>query len=132
MTARDRRILMILLPIVVLIAYWFLILSPKRDDLKTSRDAQHQAEQARDQAVAQAAQLEHARQTFAADYADVVRLGKAIPTTVDAPSLLVQLDRASKGTHIDFNTVAFGARTASTVTVTATSGAAQPAGNAAA
>src|SRR3954454_23530100 len=127
---------MILLPIVVLIAYWFLILSPKRDDLKTARDAQHQAEDARDQAVAQAAQLEKSRQTFAADYAAVVRLGKAIPETVDAPSLLVQLDRASHGTHIDFDSVTFGARaqaTAPAVTTTsATQGAAQPNGNAAA
>jgi len=131
---RDRRILLFLIPIVVLIAFWFLILGPKRDDLKTARDAQHSAEAARDQAVAQAAQLEKARQTFAADYAAVVRLGKAIPDTVDSPSLLVQLDRASKGTHIDFDSVTFGERKAATVTTTSTTapGAAQPNGNAAA
>jgi hypothetical protein len=131
---RDRRILLILVPVVVLIAYWFLILGPKRDDLKTARDEQHSAEAARDQAVAQAAQLEKARQTFAADYAAVVRLGKAIPDTVDSPSLLVQLDRASKGTHIDFNSVTFGERAAATVPVATTTsqGPAQPNGNAAA
>jgi Tfp pilus assembly protein PilO len=133
---RDRRILLFLIPIVILIAYWFLILGPKRDDLKTAQDEQHAAESARDQAVAQAAQLEKARQTFAADYAAVVRLGKAIPDTVDAPSLLVQLDRASNGTHIDFNSVTFGERAAATVptttTTTATQGPAQPNGNAAA
>src|SRR3954471_23636663 len=128
--------MLILIPIVVLIAYWFLILSPKRDDLKTARDDQHSAEAARDQAVAQAAQLEKARQTFAADYAAVVRLGKAIPESVDSPSLLVQLDRASKGTHIDFNSVTFGARAAATVPTatmtTASQAPAQPGGNAAA
>jgi Tfp pilus assembly protein PilO len=138
LSERDRRILLILVPIVVLIAYWFLILSPKRDDLKTARDQQHQAEDARDQAVAQAAQLEKARETFAADYAAVVRLGKAIPESVDAPSLLVQLDRASRGTHIDFDSVTFGERaqastpTATSTTSTQTQAAAQPAGNAAA
>src|SRR3954470_21283645 len=125
---RDRRIIMIIVPIVLLIAYYFLILAPKRDDLKTARDSQHSAEAARDQAVAQAAQLEKARQTFAADYAAVVRLGKAIPETVDSPSLLVQLDRASKGTHIDFNSVTFGERATATVAVagTTTQGPAQP------
>lgn len=134
LTDRDRRILLILLPLVVLIAYWFLLLSPKRSDLSTARDEQRSAEQARDQAVAQAAQLEKARQTFAADYAAVVRLGKAIPETVDAPSLLVQLDRASNGTKIDFNSVGFGARAAATVPIaqTTTPGPAQPNGNAAA
>src|SRR4051812_7109893 len=130
---RDRRILLILVPIVVLIAYWFLLLAPKRDELKTARSEQQQAEQARDQAVAQAAQLEHARQTYAADYAELVRLGKAIPETVDAPSLLVQLDRASHGTHIDFDSVTFGARAAATAPAAAqtTQGPAQPNGNAA-
>jgi Type II secretion system (T2SS), protein M len=132
---RDRRILLILIPIVVLVAYYFLLLAPKRDDLKTARDEQHSAEAARDQAVQQAAQLEHARQTFAADYAAVVRLGKAIPDTVDSPSLLVQLDRASHGTHIDFDSVTFGARAAGAVPaapVAATQAPAQPNGNAAA
>src|SRR4051795_3703839 len=128
---RDRRILLILLPIVILIAYYFLILAPKRDDLKTARDEQHSAEAARDQAVAQAAQLERARQTFAEDYAAVVRLGKAIPDTIDSPSLLIQLDRASHGTHIDFDNVNFGGRTSTTISTAAapTQAPAQPNGN---
>jgi len=132
---RDRRILLILVPIVIVLAYWFLLLSPKRDDLKTAQDAQTAAEDARDQAVAQAAQLEKARQTFAADYAAVVKMGKAIPETIDSPSLLVQLDRASNGTHIDFNSVTFGPRSSTSVTVAqtgASSSPAQPGGNAAA
>jgi hypothetical protein len=133
MTDRDRRILLILAPVLILAAYWFLILSPKRDELKTARDTQQQAEAARDAAVAQAAQLERSRQTFAADYAAVVRLGKAIPETIDAPSLLVQLDRAANGTHIDFNSVTFGARSSGpTTSAPGATSAAQPAGNAAA
>jgi hypothetical protein len=31
-------------------------------------------------------------------YAQVVRLGKALPSSVDMPSLLVQLDAAAAGT----------------------------------
>jgi Tfp pilus assembly protein PilO len=135
LTERDRRIVMILIPIVVLLGYWFLILSPKRNDLKTAQDAQHAAESARDQAVAQANSLEHSRQTFAADYADIVQLGKAIPDTVDAPSLLIQLDRAAHGTHIDFNSVTFGGRSSATVATvtptTTTQGPPEPNGNAA-
>lgn len=134
---RDRRILLILLPVIVLLAYWFLILSPKRSDLKTAQDRQSTAEQERDAAVALAAQLEKARASFATDYAAVVRLGKAIPATIDSPSLLVQLDRAADGTHIDLSTVTFGERGAATTTTTTTTGATgtsgpQPQGNAAA
>ena len=132
---RDRRIILVLIPIVIVIAYWFLLLSPKRDDLSKARDAQHTAEQTRDSTVAQAAQLEHARTTFAADYAELVRLGKAIPASVDAPSLLVQLSKASSGTHIDFNSVTFGTRAAATAPAPVapiSQRAAQPQGNAAA
>jgi hypothetical protein len=111
---RDRRIILILIPIVVLVAYWFLLLSPKRSDLNDARDKQHQAEATRDTTVAQAAQLEKARQTFEADYAAVVRLGKAIPVFVDEPGVLLQLNKAANGTHIDFNSVTFGARAAAT------------------
>lgn len=136
LSERDRRILLMIIPVVVLVAYWFLILGPKRDDLKSARDSQRSAEAARDQAVAQAAQLEKARQTFAADYAAVVRLGKAIPESADSASLLVQLDRASNGTQIDFDSVNFGERAtalAPTATTTSTTQApAQPGGNAAA
>jgi Tfp pilus assembly protein PilO len=132
-TDRDRRILMILIPIAILLGYWFLILSPKRQELSSARDAQQQAEAARDAAVAQASQLERARQTFAADYSAVVRLGKAIPESIDAPSLLIQLDGSANGTHINFSSVSFGNRSASTVpTPVATTAPAQPAGNAAA
>jgi Tfp pilus assembly protein PilO len=131
LTERDRRILMLMIPVVIIVAYWFLLLSPKRDDLKTARDNQHQQEQRRDTAVAQAAQLESARQTFPADYAQLVLLGKAIPADIDAPSLLVQLDQAANGSHIDFASVTFGARQTG-VTVPTAPPPSGPAGNAAA
>jgi hypothetical protein len=53
-----------------------------------------------------------AKQNFAADYTTVIRLGKAVPSTVDMPSLLMQLDRASRGTGIDFDKVSTGERSA--------------------
>ena len=48
---------------------------------------------------------------YAKDYATVVRLGKAIPSTLDMPSLLVQLESAAKGTGIDFDSITVGERT---------------------
>lgn len=139
LTDRDRRILLFLIPIVVLVAYWFLLLSPKRDDLATAETEKTAAEQRRDTAVQRVATLERARQTFASDYAAVVRLGKAIPGTVDSSSLLVQLDEAARGTGIDLSSVQFGERL-SGITLTPAAGqgqsagseAAQPEGNAAA
>lgn len=130
LTDRDRRIVLILIPIAILLGYWFLLLSPKRDDLKTAQDNQEKQEQRLQAAQDRVAQLEAARQTFASDYAAVVRLGKAIPASIDSPSLLLQLDEAAEGTRIDFNSVTFGER-ASGVAVPATPTAAAPSGNAA-
>ncbi len=32
MTDRDRKILMLLVPLVLIVVYWFLLLSPKRQE----------------------------------------------------------------------------------------------------
>ena len=110
LTDRDRKILIALVPVVVLVAYWFLLLAPKREEASTAKkDLATQQERVETARVA--AQTAHgAKQEFDASYAQVVRLGKAIPSTVDMPSLLVQLDAAAAGTGIRFTKIATGDR----------------------
>ena len=110
LTDRDRKIVFLLLPVVVILAYWFLLLSPKRHEAKTLSTQVTAAEQSRDAAVAQAAQLEQAKSRFASEYAQMVKLGKALPTNVDMASLLVQLNQSAKGTHIEFGDIHVGPR----------------------
>jgi hypothetical protein len=110
LTDRDRKIVLMLLPLILVAVYWFLILSPKRKEAHKLSGQVTQAQQARDAAVSQANALEHAKADFAAQFAQMVRLGKAIPTQVDMPSLLVQLDSAARGTGIQFADVKVGAR----------------------
>lgn len=112
MTDRDRKILLALIPLVVIGAYWFLLLAPKREESTKIRDALSQAEGVRDTAQQKASSLAGAKRSFSADYATVIRLGKSIPTSVDMPSLLVQLDRAARGTGIKFTEVKAGSRAA--------------------
>jgi Tfp pilus assembly protein PilO len=111
---RDRKLLTFIVPIVVLVAYWFLLLSPKREEASKVTEQVVAAEQARDQAVAQADQQAAAKDSFERDYTEIVRLGKAVPPTVDMASLLVQLDHAAKGTNIDFNKISAGERVSAT------------------
>jgi Tfp pilus assembly protein PilO len=111
-TDRDRKILLALIPIVAIVGYWFLLLAPKRQDEAAIKDQLTQAEQVRDTAQQKASQLTGAKRSFAADYATVIRLGKSIPASVDMPSLLVQLDRAARGTGIKFTDVKAGERSA--------------------
>jgi hypothetical protein len=114
LTDRDRKILIALVPLVVIIGYWFLLLAPKRQEAAKVRDELTQAQGVRDTAQQKASQLVGAKRSFAADYATVIRLGKAIPADVDMPSLLVQLDRAARGTGIKFSDVKAGSRSATT------------------
>jgi Tfp pilus assembly protein PilO len=107
---------------VLLGVYWFLLLSPKREEASKAGEALATAEQKRDEAVAKESQLSAARKSFASDYTELVRLGKAIPSSLDMPSLLVQLDAAARGTGIDFNKIATGTRQGASAPAPAPSG----------
>lgn len=112
LTDRDRKIVLVIVPLLVVAVYWFLILSPKRKEATKLSGQVTQAQQARDAAVSTASSLEQAKSSFAAQYSQMVRLGKAIPTQVDMPSLIVQLDSAAHGTGIQFADIKVGARVA--------------------
>ena len=110
LTERDRKIVTLLIPLALIAAYWFLLLAPKREEATKLQETVTKEEEKRDLAVSKAAQLDQAKRGFAEDYATVIRLGKATPTTVDTPSLIVQLDRAARGTGIEFDRIATGER----------------------
>jgi Tfp pilus assembly protein PilO len=120
-TDRDRKILMALIPIALVAAYWFLLLAPKRQEATAIQDQLTAAQTARDTAVQQASNLNAAKRSFATDYAAVIQLGKSIPSTVDMPSLMVQLDRAARGTGINFTSIQPGDRTPATGTASSSS-----------
>ncbi len=112
LNARDRKIVMLLVPVLLVAAYWFLVLTPKREEAAKLGDTLAAAETRRDTAEESLGQAETTKSNYAADYATVVSLGKAIPSDVDMPSLLVQLDRAAEGTNIRFAKIAAGSRVA--------------------
>lgn len=116
LTDRDRKILLMLVPLAIVAAYWFLVLAPKRQEATKIQDQLTQAQSERDTAVQRLAGLGSAKRNFAKDYATVIYLGKSIPTAVDMPSLMVQLDRAARGTSIRFLSIKAGARTSATGT----------------
>jgi hypothetical protein len=111
MTGRDRKIVLALIPLLAVLAYWFLLLAPKRDEASKLGDQLSSVERKRDDAVSSAASLEQAAQSFPSQYASVVRLGKAIPDELDMPALLLQLNKAARGTGIGFDRITVGERT---------------------
>jgi Tfp pilus assembly protein PilO len=127
MSDRDRKILLAIVPIIVIVAYWFLLFAPKREEATVASATLAKQEKRRDAAKAELAAASGAKTDFRSDYTQIVRLGKAIPSEVDMPSLLVQLDGAAKGTGIRFTKIATGERTAVAAAPAASAGSAPPA-----
>jgi len=105
-----------------LAAYWFLALAPKRDQV-TKLDAQISTKRAEvQQAETTARKYEATRKAYAANYATVVRLGKAVPAEDDVRSLVVQLDASAKRSKIDFSALNVSTGSSGTTTTAATGG----------
>jgi Type II secretion system (T2SS), protein M len=120
LTDRDRKLMLALIPVLVLVVYWFLVLAPKRSDATAAKDELTTQQARLDTARHNLQTAQGAKENFDASYAQVVKLGKAIPTSVDMPSLLVQLDAAAAGTGIRFTKIKAGPRTVAAVATTAT------------
>lgn len=110
LTDRDRKVLIFLVPFVAVMGYWFLLLSPQRQEATQAAEQVVTQQERRDTAQAQLDAAKNAKQDFSADYTQIVRLGKAIPASVDMPSLIVQLDSAAAGTGISFTKIKTGER----------------------
>lgn len=119
LTDRDRKIVLLIVPALLIAAYWFLLLSPKRDEASQAATTLTEQTDRRDAAQARVDSLSGDRTNFAADYAEIVRLGKAVPPTVDMPTILVQLDAAARGTKITFTKITADDRVPATTTTTA-------------
>ena len=102
MTQRDRIVVSVIGLVAVLGAYWFLLLSPKREEAAKAAEevtaAQTRIDTARGKlASAEAAKLEYNKQVLT-----IARLGKAVPPSDDVPSLMYQLERTARDAGVDF------------------------------
>jgi hypothetical protein len=118
---RNNKILLVVIAAAVAsAAFWFGVLSPKRQEV-AKLDGQITAKQGElTQAQQQMATYVKARAAYKSVYSRVVRLGKAVPGDDDVRSLIVQLDSASGGSKVDFAKVDVGGGSSSAPTTTAT------------
>jgi Tfp pilus assembly protein PilO len=126
LTDRDRKIVLLILPAVLIAVYWFMLLTPKREEAAKAETELVTQQDRRDQAQARVDALAGDRTDFAADYAELVRLGKAVPATVDMPTVLVQLESAADGTDIKFPKITADEREAAAAAAPATAAPAAP------
>ena len=84
-------------------AFWLILLGPKRDKASELGDqvTRIQSEVSTEQARAESSLA--AKASYSRDYAQLVGLGKAVPTEAATPSLLVQIQGLSTASKTDFN-----------------------------
>jgi hypothetical protein len=104
-TARDRIAALVVGAVVLVAAFWFLALSPKRKDAAGLSAKITQTQQRLDTARQSVQTATAARKRYDADYATVAKLGKAVPADDDVASLVYQLSHASQDAHIDFRSI---------------------------
>jgi hypothetical protein len=108
MTTRDRLVVTVIALLAVLGAAWMLVVSPER---KQAAKLQAQVSAASSQlagAQSEAANARQAQARYAAAYASVVALGKAVPPGEEVPSLIYQLAQASNEKSVDFASIQTG------------------------
>lgn len=104
----SRNIRILLVAVVAFAAvggYWKLALAPKRAEAAdlAQQVSQQKAQLATSQGLL--ATYSGAKDAYKANYATVVRLGKAVPSDDDTRSLVVQLDAAAKRSNTAFDNI---------------------------
>lgn len=105
MTARDRMVLVVVCVLAAIGAAWFFLIQPKRSEASKLgaqiTSAQSQLEAAR----AQVAAGQAAQSSFASNYTTLARLGEAVPSDDNVPSLIYQVQSAAAAARVDFRTL---------------------------
>ena len=123
MKGSDKAIVLGVVMAVALAAFYFMILSPKREKAsELSKDVTKlKAQVSQQQQIAEFG--EQARNDFPTYYGRLVVMGKAVPADADTASLMVQLSSIAGSTDVDFRGITLAATDSSSASTTSTSGA---------
>jgi Tfp pilus assembly protein PilO len=131
-SARDRILLSVIAALAVVAAFWFVALAPKRKEIVAADAALAAQQQRLDAARTLVANAEAAKRRYAADYAEIARLGKAIPVDDDTASIVYALQSVADGAKVRVDSVKLNASgstaTAQTTPSAAASGASDTTG----
>jgi Tfp pilus assembly protein PilO len=104
MSSSNRIIVAMLAVVVLAVAFWMLLLSPKKEEVsKLDKQVTKQEEQL----LVHQSEVQQglaAQKAFPSAYRDLVVLGKAAPADDDTASLIVQLSRNARGAGVRFET----------------------------
>jgi Tfp pilus assembly protein PilO len=105
MKRSDLTILLSVLTVGLLAAFWLLFLSPKRQEAADLSDQVTQLETSVEQQEQLAAYARQAEDAFPSNYHRLVVLGKGVPADSDTPSLLIQVQHLADQAKVDFRAI---------------------------
>lgn len=120
MRRNELTILLSLAGIGLLVAFWLVVLAPKRQEAASLKDDVDQLHAQLDEARQSVAAGRQTRESFPADYRKLVVLGKAVPQDNDQASLLVQLQNLANRSGVEFQSIDLSSDTSTTSTTSAT------------
>ena len=108
--ASSRKLIAAMVAIAVLsIAFWMLLLSPKREEADKLGKQVEKQEALLASHQAEVAQALEAKKEFPENYQQLVVLGKAVPADDDTASLIVQLNRLAESADLTFRNLKLAA-----------------------
>lgn len=102
MTGRDRIVVIVVGVVAAIAACWMFVISPKRDQAAKLQGQIQKLQSSLTSAQSEVAQGEAARALFRTSYSTMVRLGEAVPTDDNVPSLIYQIQSAASKAGVGF------------------------------
>lgn len=101
----TKSVLAVFVVIAIAAGFWLILLSPKRDKANELKDQAATLTSELESVHAQEQQGLDSKKDFAADYAKLVQLGKAVPNDAATSSLLVELESLGALSQTEFKSI---------------------------
>ncbi|MCX6374073.1 MAG: type 4a pilus biogenesis protein PilO [Actinobacteria bacterium] len=111
---KEVYIITAVVAVVLIVAWYFLLLSPARTELSDLTDQVQAQQAALVTANQEVARLESYKKTAPQSRAEIVRLGKMLPESEGIPSLIIELTQTSGASGVALNSITRGATVAGT------------------
>jgi Tfp pilus assembly protein PilO len=111
---KEVYIITAVVAVVLIVAWYFLLLSPARTELSDLTDQVQAQQAALVTAKQEVARLESYKKTAPQSRAEIVRLGKMLPESEGIPSLIIELTQTSDASGVALNSITRGATVAGT------------------
>jgi type IV pilus assembly protein PilO len=116
MRARGREIYIItaVVAVVLIVAWYFLLFSPKQSELSDLDQQVESSQAALTAAKQEVVTLESYKKTAPQSRAEIVRLGKMLPVSEGIPGLIIELTKTAEASGVSVTSIARGTTVAGT------------------